>query len=95
MSLAPGLPHGVTLYDFKTASEWETIDSHPPTYSLAEAKRLEREPAVEEEEEEIVYVNEGEDDKDNYQRRKWTADFQIKDFTMDPGQNLFVAAQVA
>jgi hypothetical protein len=88
------LPLGATLYDLTASSEWETIDAYTPSYSLSESRCLEDAELDHDEEEEVVIIPEGSDDKEQYKRRRWQADFEVKDFTVDPGQDLCIAAEI-
>lgn len=92
-----GLPHSATLYDLTTGSEWEEVaDGGPLPAALGNGDGEEE--VVEEEEEdedEVLRVDrEDNDDVDHYQKRKWNSDGAIKDFAMDPGQDLYVVAEM-
>lgn len=88
------LPSGTTLYDFTGSGEWET-------YGQSEIDLDEDTPGLEqrmdedsnEVQPEVVRATET-DATELYQKRKWASPFEVKDITMDPGQDLFVAAQV-
>jgi len=88
------LPAGATLYDLTASSEWETIDAYTPSFGLSEIKEYEEECRDQDEEEEVVIIAEGSDDKEHYKRRRWEANFELKDFTIDPGQDLCIAAEI-
>lgn len=89
-----GLPSGASVYDFTASSEWETIDAYTPSYSLAENAAREAREQSQDEEEEVVVIGEDSDDKEQYILRRWKAGFEMKDFTIDPGQNLFVIGEM-
>lgn len=89
-----GLPSGASVYDFATSSEWETIDAYTPSYSLSENKEIEANAEQQDEEEEVVEIGEDSDDKEHYVRRHFDGNFEMKDFTIDPGQNLFAIGEM-
>jgi hypothetical protein len=91
---ATGLPSGASVYDFTTSSEWETIDAYTPSYSLSENKEIEANAEQQDEEEEVVEIGEDSDDKEHYVRRHFDGNFEMKDFTIDPGQNLFAIGEM-
>ena len=91
---AGGMPSGASVYDFTTSSEWETIEAYTPSYSLSENKDRETSERHQDEEEEVVEIGEDSDDKEQYVVKRWKAGFEMKDFTIDPGQDLFVIGEM-
>lgn len=89
-----GLPSGATLYDLTVSSEWETVDPITRSYTFEEAKQMEEDGSDDGEEEEVIIVGNHMDDTAEYKKQRWQAGFEVKDFTMDPGQDLFVVAEM-
>jgi hypothetical protein len=86
------LPSGTTLYDFTASSEWETVEEGEETLSQS-AGQSGQQTFVSNTEQPEVVLSSHEDAREEYHRRKWASPFEVKDITMDPGQDLFVAAQ--
>lgn len=87
------LPSGTTLYDLTTSSEWETLEeSEEDLGQSRRATSVQRSVGSRDDQPELVVSTE-QDAMEQYQRRRWASDFEVKDITMDPGQDLFVAAE--
>ncbi len=82
------LPSGTTLYDFTQSGEWETLDETDVPYSSGGLASVETETDPE------VIESTEDDAREEYLKRKWASPFEVKDITMDPGQDLFVAAEM-
>lgn len=73
-------PTGATIYDLHGSSgDWESVQGD-----------VEEEGEVEE----IRYDEDEDNDIEYFAKRRWNSGEPLKDFAMDPGQDLFVAAEM-
>lgn len=88
------IPHGATIYDLTGGDgEWE---DEAETSEDAAARDQEDGPTayLEEEAEEEMIVRDDGDDVEMYKKKRWESEFAVKDVAMDPGQDLFVVAEM-
>lgn len=84
------LPTGATIYDLHgSAGDWESVHGDDETEAAAGVNGEDTE-----EVEEIRYDEDEDNDIEYFAKRRWNSGEPLKDFAMDPGQDLFVAAEM-